>query len=65
MPIYKKVNKDFFKKWTPEMAYVLGFLFADGNIIYTKRNTWFWSIQITDKEILEKIKMEINSSHII
>jgi len=47
------------------MAYVLGFLFADGNIICTKRHTWFWSIQITDKGILEKIKMEINSSHII
>ena len=47
------------------MAYVLGFLFADGNIIYTKRHTWFWSIQITDKEILEKIKIEINSSHVV
>lgn len=47
------------------MAYVLGFIYADGNIIYTKRNTWFLSIQITDKEILEKIKKEMNSSHII
>ena len=47
------------------MAYVLGFIYADGNIIYTKRNTWFWSIQITDKEILEKIKMEMCSSHVI
>ncbi|MCX6755513.1 MAG: hypothetical protein NT068_03190 [Candidatus Nomurabacteria bacterium] len=63
MPVYKKVNKDFFKKWSPEMAYVLGFLFADGNIVHTKRNTWFWSLQITDKDILIKIKKEINSSH--
>jgi intein-encoded DNA endonuclease-like protein len=47
------------------MAYVLGFIFADGNIICTKRNTWFWSIQITDKEILKKIKNEINSAHVI
>lgn len=47
------------------MAYILGFLFADGNIINTKRNTWFWSVQITDREIIEKIKKEINSSHII
>ena len=65
MPIYKKINKNFFKKWTGGMAYVLGFIFADGNIVYTKRHTWFWSIQITDKEILEKIKKEIDSSHII
>lgn len=47
------------------MAYVLGFIFADGNIIYTKRNTWFLSIQITDNEILEKIKSVMKSSHII
>ena len=45
------------------MAYVLGFLFADGNIIHTQRGTWFWSIQITDKEILEKIKKKMGSSH--
>lgn len=47
------------------MAYVLGFIFADGNIICTKRNTWFLSIQITDKEILEQIKKALNSSHTI
>jgi len=39
MPIYKEINISFFKKWDPEMAYILGFIFADGNIIYTKRNT--------------------------
>ena len=25
------VNSDFFKLWSPEMAYVLGFIAADGN----------------------------------
>lgn len=65
MPIYKEINTKFFKKWNTEMAYVLGFIFADGNIICTKRNTWFLSIQITDKEILEKIKEVMKSSHII
>lgn len=45
------------------MAYVLGFLFADGNISHTKRNTWFWSLQITDKEILFTMREKINSSH--
>ena len=47
------------------MAYVLGFLYADGNIIFTKRATWFWSLQINDKDILEEIKKVINSEHII
>lgn len=28
-----KFDKDFFKKWTPEMAYVLGFMYANGNIM--------------------------------
>lgn len=63
VPIYRKINKNFFKKWTPEMTYILGFLFADGNIIYSKRGTWFWSLQITDIEILKKIKEELNSFH--
>ena len=61
--MYRKINKDFFKKWSPEMAYILGFLFADGNILHTKRNTWFWSLQITDKDILFRIKKVIFSSH--
>lgn len=65
MPIYKEINRNFFKKWTNAMAYVLGFLYADGNIIYTKRRTWFWSLQITDKDILEDIKKALNSSHVI
>lgn len=45
------------------MAYVLGFIYADGNIVHTKRNTWFLSIQITDKAILEQIKLAMGSFH--
>jgi len=33
MPIPKTKNEDFFKNWTQEMAYVLGFFTADGNMI--------------------------------
>jgi len=47
------------------MAYILGFLFADGSIVYTKRATWFWSLQINDKDLLMEIRNAINSSHII
>jgi len=63
MPIYRKVNKDFFKKWTPEMAYVLGFFAADGYMTLNKRGAHFWSIHITDKLLLEEIKKSIKSEH--
>lgn len=61
--MYRAVNKDFFKKWTFEMAYVLGFFAADGYITVNKRGGQFWCIQITDKELLENIRMTIGSHH--
>ena len=63
MPVYKSVNKDFFKIWTREMAYVLGFFSADGYITINKRGGQFWCIQITDKKLLERIKKAIKSEH--
>lgn len=63
MPIYKKVNKKFFKKWTREMAYVLGFISADGYITINKRGGHFLGIQITDKDLLLKIKKVMDSEH--
>lgn len=56
-----RINKDFFKKQTPEMAYVLGFIYADGSLSITKKYTWGKSaarinISQKDPKILEKIK---------
>jgi len=61
--MHRAVNKDFFKKWSPEMAYVLGFFAADGYMTLNKRGAHFWNIQITDKDILEGIKKAIQSEH--
>lgn len=63
MPVYKKVDQDFFKKWSSDMAYVLGFFAADGNLICTKRNTHFLSICSLDRDILKAILHSMSSEH--
>jgi len=63
MPVYKYVDKSFFKKWSDDMAYVLGFFAADGYMTINKRGANFWSIQITDKELLFSIKEVLKSDH--
>ncbi len=63
MPILRVINKDFFKIWTSDMAYVLGFFAADGYVTKNKRGGCFWSIQITDIDLLSKIKEVIGSNH--
>ena len=63
MPIYKKVNKNFFKKWSPEMAYVLGFFMADGYVFTSKRGGKYFAIQIKDKDLLFNIRFVLGSEH--
>jgi len=64
MGIKFKSNEDFFKNWNPIMAYVLGFLFADGNIENSPymRGKYIKAIN-TDKKIIEKIKKYLDSEH--
>ncbi|MEI6041995.1 MAG: LAGLIDADG family homing endonuclease [bacterium] len=45
------------------MAYILGFLFADGNIIKTKRNTHFISFYTADRELLISIAEVMKLPH--
>lgn len=58
--IYEYEN--FFKKWSIEMAYVLGFIAADGCVMLKKRNGGIVEItlSIKDLEHLKKIKKIIN-----
>ena len=52
MPIAKKKNEDFFKVWSSSMAYVLGFIVADGTLIRPKGGGYFVEITSTDRDIL-------------
>jgi len=63
VPIFKKKNENFFKKWSPEMAYVLGFFTADGCMIKNNRGAHFIEFYITDKDLLIKIKEVLGCDH--
>ena len=56
MPIYRCVDKKFFKSWSRNSAYVLGFLFADGSLETNNRGSKYFSIQITDLILLRKLR---------
>lgn len=59
----KRVNKNFFKHWTAPMAYVLGFFMADGYITKNTRGAFFLCIQITDRDLLQKLRATLQSTH--
>ena len=54
-----KVNQDFFKYWNSQMAYILGFTFADGNIHYV---SLAWDLK-SDIELLKKINRAMDSNY--
>lgn len=57
------IDLNFFKTWSPESAYVLGFFAADGNMIKTKRGTHFISFHAADEELLKEIQRCMKSKH--
>ena len=63
MPVYKTKNVNFFKRWTPDVAYVLGFFTADGSMIKNKRGAHFIEFQITDRDLLMEIRKLLGSNH--
>src|SRR3989344_557095 len=56
MPIYKMKNEDFFKRWSSEMAYVLGFFAADGSMIPHKNGGHYIEFTSTDRILLEHVQ---------
>jgi len=63
MPVTKKVNQTFFEIWSPEMAYVLGFFAADGNMIRNNRGAHFVAFYSTDHQQLSNVQRVLESDH--
>ncbi|MGY0691707.1 LAGLIDADG family homing endonuclease [Virgibacillus sp. FSP13] len=54
------LNEDYFKTWSNNMAYILGFFVADGTI--APGNSQYVSMAQKEKYILEDIKKEVGST---
>lgn len=59
-----KVNEKFFDKWNPEMAYVLGYIYADGSVYPSVRGSYI-NVTSIDRDTVYKIKNWLNSLHTI
>ncbi len=61
----KRVNEDFFKTWSPGMAYVLGFIYADGALedCRASSRTCYLQLTNTDRRLLLKIRGLMQSDH--
>lgn len=57
-----KVNESFFKKWSHDMAYILGFWFADGNM-NKNGNTFSFCQHSDDKYLLELFRHKMETDH--
>lgn len=58
-------DDNYFKKWSSEMAYILGYISADGNVAWDEKKGYY-SMTITaaekDKEHLERIRLLLRST---
>ncbi len=64
--ILKKINQNFFKTWSSEMAYILGYFVADGGISISlgrTKNPYTFNITSVDLEHLQKIAKTMGSNY--
>ena len=59
----KAVNHHYFSHWNSEMAYVLGFFYADGTLTTNKYGSTYFVLQISDQELLQSIRASLRSEH--
>jgi len=57
------INIEYFKKCNHKNAYILGYLFADGNLLKRKTGQLRLSFTSADKEIIEKIRHELSADN--
>jgi len=56
-------NTEFFKTWTPEMAYVIGWILTDGCIEYVPRKRYVIRFDLAEKQPLEIIKRLLDADY--
>lgn len=61
----KNIDENFFKKWAPGMAYVLGFIYADGTVEDCRKSsrTCYLGLANNDYELLVNIRALMSSNH--
>lgn len=52
--LYKR-DELFFDAWSPEMAWVLGLMFADGNVKQASQNGWSCTLYSVDVRLLQQV----------
>ena len=63
MSKHRTLDQSFFSKWTPAMAYVLGYFAADGSMIENKRGGHFIEFTSTDAVLIENLQAVTGSNH--
>lgn len=64
MGLKYNVDEEFFKRWNPTMAYVLGYWYADGHLQESARGKYI-TVTSVEKENLWKIGQWMKSGHTI
>lgn len=64
MGVKYSTNESFFNHWTPVMAYILGYWYADGSMYISARGKYI-VVTSTDKSTILKIKNWLSSKHTV
>lgn len=63
MPIRRHLDSNFFRRWTPENAYVFGLLISDGTLTTNRRGVRYIEFVSTDRELVDRVKVWLQADH--